>query len=144
MRDRFPLIVAAVLGFAVVSVWLFGEAGRRGSFAEPMSTYRSEPDGARALFLLAQRMGIPVERRHVDLRDLAATKTGALALLGVGRAPAEEVEQLEKFVTAGGRLLVVASPKPKKQSIFAELLHSGRDVLDAFGVNIVECDTPEF
>jgi hypothetical protein len=143
MRDRFPWLVAALLAFGVAAVWLFGEAGRRGSFAEPMSTYRSAPDGARALFLLAQRLGLPVERRHVDLRDLDNSKTGAIALLGVERLPAEEVEKLEKYVTDGGKLLLVASPKPKKQSFFAELLHSGRDLFDAFAVTATECDTPD-
>ena len=44
MRDRFPLLVAALLAFGVAAVWLFSEAGRRGTFAEPMSTYRSAED----------------------------------------------------------------------------------------------------
>jgi len=143
MRDRFPLLIAAVLALTVAAVWLFSEAGRRGTFAEPMSTYRSSPDGARGLFLLAQRLGVPVVRRHIDLKDLDVAKTGALALLGVHNLPAEELEKLQKYVTDGGRLLIVASPKKKQDSVFAELLHSGKQVYEAFGVTATECDAPE-
>ena len=143
MRDRFPLLVAAALALGVASVWLFSEAGRRGTFAEPLSTYRSAPDGARGLFLLAQRLGLPASRRHMDLRDLDAAKTGAVVVLGVERMPQPEIEQLQKYVSAGGRLLIVERPEEKKKSVFAELLHERRPLLDAFGVTLSECDSPD-
>lgn len=143
MRDRFPLLVGALLLLGVALVWLFGEAGRRGTFAEPLSTYRSAPDGARGLFLFAQRLGVPATRRHVDLMDLDATKTGALALLGVGRLDKSEQEKLEKFVAAGGRVLIVEGAAPEKHSLFEDLLGSKRAVLEAFGVRVAACDSPE-
>jgi hypothetical protein len=143
MRDRFPLLVAAALALGVATVWLFAEAGKRGTFAEPLSTYRSAPDGARGLFLLAQKLGLPVSRRHMDLRDLDAAKTGAVVVLGVERMPQPEIEQLQKYVSAGGRLLIVERPEEKKKSLFTELLHERRPLLDAFGVTLSECDTPE-
>ena len=143
MRDRFPLLVAALLAFVVGVVWLFGETGRRGSFAEPLSTYRSAPDGARALFLTAQRLGLPVSRRHVDLQDLDPARTGALVMLGIERLPSEELEKLQRFVTAGGRLLIVARPAELRRSFLAELLHSERALLDGFSLTLSASDSPE-
>lgn len=143
MRDRFPLLFAALLLFGVGVVWLFGDAGRRGTFADPYSTYRSAPDGSRALFLTAQRVGLPVARRHLDLADLDASETGALALLGIDRLSQEEMDKLDQFVSAGGRLLVVARPEDKKRSLFTELLHSEKGVLSHFDLKLAECDSPE-
>ncbi|MBI5543829.1 MAG: DUF4350 domain-containing protein [Deltaproteobacteria bacterium] len=143
MRDRFPLLVAALLLFGVAVVWLFGEAGRRGTFADPLSTYRSAPDGARGLFLMAQRLGLPVTRRHVDLRDLDASKTGAVVLLGIHRLPKEELEPLKSFVSAGGRLVLVASPEPKERGLFDGFLQSESSLNEAFGVVVSACDSPQ-
>ncbi len=81
MRDRFPLVVIAsllLLGF--VGSFLFRGA-RRASFADVLSTYRAEPDGARALYLLAKEGGLPVERSQRDFDALPTTT--ALVLLGV-------------------------------------------------------------
>ncbi|HEY3445735.1 MAG TPA: DUF4350 domain-containing protein [Myxococcales bacterium] len=143
MRDRFPLLFAAVLFFGVAVVWLFGDAGRRGTFADPFSTYRSAPDGSRALFLTAQRLGLPVSRRHMDLADLDAAQTGAVALLGIERLSQEELDKLDKFVNAGGRLLLVACPEDKKRSFLGELLHSEKPLLAHFDLKLAECDSPE-
>ena len=97
MRDRLPLLaltLTAVLGTLAV---LLLRASRRGEFAEAFSTYRSEPDGARALFLLARQSGLPVARRHVDLQAIEGTPE--LVLLGVeGDAPA----QADDLTAAGG------------------------------------------
>ncbi len=143
MRDRFPLLVGAVLLLGVAVVWLFGDAGRRGAFADPFSTYRSAPDGSRALFLTVQRLGLPVERRHLDLADLDAARTGAVALLGIDRLPEEELDKLDAFVSAGGRLLLVARPEDKKRGLFAELLQSEKALLAHFDLKLAECDSPE-
>ncbi len=56
-------------------------SARRGSFADKLSTYRSEPDGARALFLLAQQQQVPVQRVQQSLHVL--TEQQNLALLAV-------------------------------------------------------------
>ncbi|MGC4113992.1 MAG: DUF4350 domain-containing protein [Myxococcales bacterium] len=143
MRDRFPLLFGAILLFGVAVIWLFGDAGKRGTFADPYSTYRSAPDGARALFLTAQRLGLPVSRRHMDLADLDVATTGAIAMLGVERLEEAELEKLDKFLSAGGRLLLVAGPEDKKKGLFSELLHSERPLLAHFDLKLAECDSPE-
>jgi hypothetical protein len=89
VRERLGLlgfVLALLVGAATL---LVVRASARGEFAEPFSTYRSEPDGARALYLLAQRQGLPVSRRHIDLEGIEGTPE--LVLLGVeGDAPEQE------------------------------------------------------
>ncbi len=79
--DRLPLIGFSVALLAAVVGVLFARASSRGEFAEALSTYRSESDGARGLFLVAERVGLPVERRHLDLENIDGTPE--LVLLGV-------------------------------------------------------------
>ena len=43
MRDRFPLLVLALIVFALAGGWLLQQSASRGRFAEPLSTYRSAP-----------------------------------------------------------------------------------------------------
>jgi hypothetical protein len=110
VRDRFPLVALAALIFAVGSGALLVRTARRGAFAEPLSTYRSSPDGARALYLLAARSGLRVSRRHLDLADLptAEDRPGLLVLLGVEALARRDAQELQRFVTEGGALLLVA------------------------------------
>lgn len=81
MRDRFPLFVLGVLMMALVLGGFLLQGARRGGFADTLSTYRAGEDGARALFLLAQESGLPVERRGSDLQILRGDST--LVLLAV-------------------------------------------------------------
>ena len=88
MRDRFPLfLVAGILLSALVGTALVRSA-RRGDFADTLSSYRSREGGARALYLLAERNGLPVERRMADLRQLQPGE--ALVLFGVDFADAHD------------------------------------------------------
>lgn len=67
MRDRFPLVVVAgLLLFAAAGSYLFRGA-QRGEFADLLSTHRSQKNGARALYLLAEESGLPVQRSQTDL-----------------------------------------------------------------------------
>ncbi|MBN8466592.1 hypothetical protein JYJ95_08710 [Corallococcus exiguus] len=81
MRDRFPLLVLGSLLLAGVLGAFLVRGAQRGGFADPLSTFRAEPDGARALYLLAQESGLPVTRNMADLRLL--TGHDALVLLAV-------------------------------------------------------------
>ncbi|MBI3185193.1 MAG: hypothetical protein HYZ28_23905 [Myxococcales bacterium] len=82
MRDRFPLLViGGLVLLGVLGSYLFRGAAR-GSFADTLSTYRSEKDGARALYLLGDESGVPVQRLQRNL-DLIAEGTN-LVLLAVG------------------------------------------------------------
>lgn|GEM_PF-757712 len=88
MGERLPLVgLAGALLVGVLTVLVL-RSSARGEFAEPSSTYRSEPDGARALFLLAQEAHLPVSRRHVDLETLRGTPE--LLLLEVEGPPVEK------------------------------------------------------
>ncbi len=72
MADRFPLLlVGALLLLGAVGAFVF-QGAARGEFADTLSTYRSEPSGARALYLLAEESGLPVLRRHEDLAPVPA------------------------------------------------------------------------
>jgi hypothetical protein len=79
--DRFPLLLVGLLVlFGVVGAFLF-QGAQRGAFADRLSTYRSEPDGARALYLVLQQQQVPVARLEESL-DLIP-KGQSLMLLGV-------------------------------------------------------------
>ena len=81
MRDRFPLVLVAGVAFlGVLAVWT-SRGAARGSFADVLSTWRSEPDGARALYLFAEASGVPVARSKKDL--LVLEPDAQLVLLGV-------------------------------------------------------------
>lgn len=94
VRDRFPLLViAGLLVLAALGSFMFKSA-RRGAFADRLSTFRSEPDGARALYLVLEQQGLPVRRNQhrLDLIDPGAP----LVLLGV-RFEAEHGHQQRAF-----------------------------------------------
>jgi hypothetical protein len=156
VRDRFPLVALAALIFAAGSGALLVRTARRGAFAEPLSTYRASPDGARALYLLAARSGLRVSRRHLDLADLPAAedRPGLLVLLGVEALARRDVQELQRFVTEGGALLLVAPAPPRdggaeeglaggKKKGFLESLGdmSRQPVFDAFALDLTPSES---
>ena len=62
MRDRFPLLIVGLLVLIGAFATFLMRGAARGSFADKLSTYRSEPDGTRALYLLAEQQKLPVRR----------------------------------------------------------------------------------
>ncbi len=88
MRDRFPLlVVGGLILTGLLGSWLVRGAAR-GGFADTLSTWRAQPDGARGLYLLAEESGLPVVRRTADLRIMQGA--GALVLLAVEVEDARE------------------------------------------------------
>lgn len=81
MHDRFPLLLVGLLILVGTFATVLIRGAARGSFADKLSSYRSEPDGARAVYLLAQQHRIPVGRVQQSL-DLLAEQDN-LALLAV-------------------------------------------------------------
>jgi len=149
MRDRFPYVALAGLVFLAVAGWLFHQTAQRGRFADSLSTYRSAPDGARGLFLLAEASGLAVSRRHVDLRQIDP-ELGALVLLGVDRLEEEELEPLQEFVVDGGQLVIVLPFPPKaeedgeeEKTRWLDTEPTGRSLLEAFDVTFTACDSPD-
>ncbi|AKJ05766.1 hypothetical protein ATI61_102820 [Archangium gephyra] len=94
MRDRFPLlVVGGLLITAVLGTWLVRGAAR-GGFADTLSTWRAQPDGARGLFLLVQESGLPAVRRTADLEILQkGTGTPVLLAVEVEGASEEDPDQ---------------------------------------------------
>ncbi len=80
MRDRFPLLVVGGLMLLGVLGWFLLQGARRGGFADQLSTFKSEPDGARGLYLLLEESGLPVSRSQQDLTVIPPTRN--LVLLG--------------------------------------------------------------
>ncbi|QSQ18649.1 hypothetical protein JY651_25110 [Pyxidicoccus parkwayensis] len=91
MRDRFPLLVVGGLVLTVVLGVFLVKSAQRGEFADTLSTFRAQEDGARALFLLAQESGLPVARRMADLR-LMTGQQGTPVLLAVEVEDAYEAD----------------------------------------------------
>ncbi len=66
MRDRFPLLLVGGVLLLGALGWFLIQGARRGGFADQLSTFKSEPDGARALYLLLSESGVPVKRHQHD------------------------------------------------------------------------------
>lgn len=80
MRDRFPLVfIGGLLMLGAFGSFVL-QGARRGSFADRLSTYRSEPNGARALYLLLEEAGLSTSRWKKDFAVLDDDTT--LVLLG--------------------------------------------------------------
>ncbi|PTL80475.1 DUF4350 domain-containing protein [Vitiosangium sp. GDMCC 1.1324] len=93
MRDRFPLlVVGGLLVTAVMGTWLVRGAAR-GGFADTLSTWRAQPDGARGLYLLAEESGLPVSRRTTDLQILHGTNPLVLLAVEVKGAREDDPDQ---------------------------------------------------
>ncbi|MDP1920689.1 MAG: hypothetical protein Q8L14_30880 [Myxococcales bacterium] len=80
MRDRFPLLLISGLLLLGAFGSFVMQGAKRGAFADRLSTYRSEPSGARALFLLLGEAGLPAERWQQDFQVIDRGTT--LVLLG--------------------------------------------------------------
>ncbi len=80
MRDRFPLLMVGGVMLLGALGWFLLQGARRGGFADQLSTFKSEPDGARALYLLLSESGLPVIRHQQDLTIIPPKRN--LVLLG--------------------------------------------------------------
>ncbi|MBL8917737.1 MAG: hypothetical protein JNJ54_02660 [Myxococcaceae bacterium] len=80
MRDRFPLLfISGLLVLGAFGSFVMSGA-KRGAFADRLSTWRSEPSGARALYLLLSEAGLPAERWQQDFEVIDRGTT--LVMLG--------------------------------------------------------------
>jgi hypothetical protein len=86
------MVVAGLVLTAVLGAFLV-QGARRGEFADTLSTYRAQEDGARALFLLAQESGLPVARRMADLRVLSGPAAPVLLAVEVEGAYEADPDQ---------------------------------------------------
>lgn len=76
-----------------------------------LSTFRTTPDGAGALYATLEQLGTPVDRRLTPLAGVDAVR-GPLAILQPTEAPTpSELDSLFAWIEAGGRL-ILAVPAP--------------------------------
>jgi hypothetical protein len=93
VRDRFPLVmIGGLLLLGVVGAFVLKGAAR-GAFADRLSTFRSEPDGARALYLLAEAWQLPVSRGQQSFETIDEKQN--LVLLAVDLSELSEKEEEE-------------------------------------------------
>jgi len=94
MRDRFPLVmIGGLLLLGVLGAFILKGAAR-GAFADRLSTYRSEPDGARAMYLLAdEAWKLPVTRAQQSFEAIEEKQN--LVLLGIDLSELSIDEELE-------------------------------------------------
>lgn len=90
MRDRFPLLMISGLLLLGAFGSFVMKGARRGAFANRLSTYRSEPSGARAVFLLLGEAGLPAERWQQNFEVI--DRGTSLVLLGTAFRDATDVK----------------------------------------------------
>lgn len=105
MRDRFPLVVIGALVLLAISGSFLLKGAARGGFAEPLSTWRSQPDGARGIYLLGFESGIAVGRHQSDLELLDAGASQVLLGIPPDALTDDEVDKLLAHVAAGHDLI---------------------------------------
>ncbi|XXF76003.1 hypothetical protein P2318_23480 [Myxococcaceae bacterium GXIMD 01537] len=165
MRDRFPLLVLGVLLMAAVMGGFLLRGARRGGFADTLSTYRAEENGARALYLLAEESGLPVARRGTDLQVLSGSPTPVLLAVEVEDALEKDLDQTLLATAPDAGLADEDVPRTGLNRVLApelsedevnqllEFVKAGRSLvyvpwgsrenplLNALGVELVKADT---
>lgn len=130
MRDRLPLALAGGVVLVGVLAASLIRGAERGSFADKLSTYRSEKDGSRALYLLATEGGLKVGRLQKSL-DILEDGTQVVLL---GTEFSEHASQVPghrfRFVPDAG--VDDDAPNPFRDDLPEdERLHSGMNALRA-------------
>jgi hypothetical protein len=100
VRDRFPLLLVGFVALVGVLGWFLLQGARRAGFADELSSFKSEPDGARALYLLVSESGLPVVRHQQDLTIIPKDRN--LVLLGTRFLDEEDLGRLAFDGSDGG------------------------------------------
>lgn len=124
MRDRFPLLLCGGLFMLGALVVFLTRGAERGSFADTLSTHRSEPDGARGLYLFLEQSKVPVARVQTSL-DLIDPKKN-LVLLAV-----ELEEDLDVSAEVLNDKKKADKTKDEEEDDEAEKLHRGANIRTA-------------
>lgn len=128
-RDRFPLMLLGGLLLVGAVVVFLTKGVARGTFADTLSTYRSEPDGARGLYLFLEASQVPVTRVQSSLDIIDSTKN--LVLLAVEfQEGVYDATQYPSFLTAHG--VDAGTPVPdddKENEDDADKLHKGANLM---------------
>jgi len=107
-RSRAALVALAALLILAIALPASAPGSQEG--VHPASTYMSSRDGAKALFLVLERLGFHVERRTLPLGDFGSAR---LAFVLGPEGPVDEdeanVKALVRWVNGGGTLVYAAS-----------------------------------
>lgn len=107
-RSREWIWGAAALVALTVVIFLLAPPPGQIATDHRLSTFRSTPDGAGALYATLQELGIPVDRRMTPLAGVDPIR-GPLAMLQPTQSPSpSELDSLFSWVEAGGRLILAA------------------------------------
>lgn len=109
MSRRRRLLLASLAALVLLSLgYAVTRVSERGRFATPYSTYGAGPEGARALLLLARRLGYSAEPFTRDLSQLprgTLISFGGCHAEGVRKVSRPEREALARWVEEGGLLI---------------------------------------
>lgn len=132
-RDR---VIVAALVFLLGVVWLLARPGGRDRLLtdRKLSSFRTSPDGARALYLTLQELDVPTSRRLRPYAGGEAPAGRALALLAPTEPPSPlELTSLHTWIRSGGTLLYAARPgDPSLDSLGLSLESLAPDTLSLF------------
>lgn len=108
-RRDAVLLVALVVVVAGLGL-LLAPGDDEGDPGDPrLSSFHTSPNGARALYLTLQEVGVPTSRRLTSYPGRGTSATGALALLAPTQHPTpRELASLRSWVDSGGTLLYAA------------------------------------
>lgn len=113
MFSRRDTVLLVALVVVVGGLWLLlAPDDDEGSPGDPrLSSFHTSPNGARALYLTLQEVGVPTTRRLTSYPAGEAPATAALALLAPTEHPTpRELASLRSWVRSGGTLLYAARP----------------------------------
>lgn len=118
-EDRRAWAIGAGTGLLLVVLFVLAlPASRQLAVDERLSTYRTTPDGAGAVYETLDRLGIATDRRLTPLVD-ADSLPAALALLApTSPLTPRESEALVRWVEEGGQLILVLSWRLTLESMF--------------------------
>ncbi len=139
MRDRFPLLMVGFLTLVGVFALFLMKGAARGTFADKLSTYRSEPDGARALWLLTEKSHLGLSRWQ---RSFESTQDlGEPVLLAVEFEEDKPEHAGSPFALnpdAGFAFNPPPNPNDDEEEDEEERLHHGMNRVLATGVTTAE------
>lgn len=139
MFSRRDTVLLAALVVVVAGLWLLlAPDDDRGSPADPrLSSFHTSPNGARALYLTLEELGVPTSRRLTSYPAGGAPATAALALLAPTEHPTpRELASLRSWVASGGTLLYAARPgDPTLDTLGLEVRPLAPDSLSPFEVS---------
>jgi hypothetical protein len=140
VRDRFPLLIVGLLVLLGALATFLMRGAARGSFADKLSTYRSEPDGARALYLLCEKRQVPVRRVQQSLELLGEQQNLALLAVEFSEKSAKQLEHASwmNSLADGGTDDDDDASKRDDASDEDDRLHSGTNLLRSTPVEASE------